>query len=221
MAIVASIFFDEGRLAEAEKLYREALDIRRRILGPDHPSTLALMDGFATTLATEHRHAEAEKLLRETLDIRRRVLGPEHRDTLMSINNLANMVFLEGRYDEAEKLQRETLDIQMRVLGPDHPDTAMSTYNLGGIALHKGKRDEAVSLLRNAVDHGLAPKLLCIWKRIPISNHFTATRASPPWWPTPKNVLPPLKEETSQPRSKPDPANVTGLATSGWRKSFR
>ena len=54
MVILASIFYDEGRLADAEKLYRDALDIRRRVLGPDHPDTLSLMDGYATTLAVEH-----------------------------------------------------------------------------------------------------------------------------------------------------------------------
>jgi eukaryotic-like serine/threonine-protein kinase len=159
MVILASVYFDEGRLPDAEKLYHEALDIRRRVLGIDHPDTLAVMDGYATTLATEHRNDEAETLLRETLSTRRRVLGPDHRDTLMSMNNLANMLFLEGRYGDAGQLQQETLHIQRRVLGPNHPDTAMSTYNLGGTALHSGKPDEALSLLRQAVDHGLAPNI--------------------------------------------------------------
>ena len=30
----------EGQYAEAEKLVRETLDIRRRVLGPEHPDTL-------------------------------------------------------------------------------------------------------------------------------------------------------------------------------------
>jgi hypothetical protein len=34
----------EGRYAEAEKLDREVLDIERRVLGPEHPTTLKTID---------------------------------------------------------------------------------------------------------------------------------------------------------------------------------
>jgi hypothetical protein len=57
---------DEGRYAEAEKLDRETLDIRRRVLGPEHPVTLTSMNNLAIVLADEGRYAEAEKLDRHT-----------------------------------------------------------------------------------------------------------------------------------------------------------
>jgi len=62
LAFVLSL---EGRYAEAEKLDREALDLRRRVLGPEHPATLATMRDLSVDLSRERRYAEAEKLVRD------------------------------------------------------------------------------------------------------------------------------------------------------------
>ena len=54
------------------------MEIRRRVLGPEHLDTLKSMNNLALVLDDEGHYAEAEKLDRETLDVMRRVLGPEH-----------------------------------------------------------------------------------------------------------------------------------------------
>jgi tetratricopeptide (TPR) repeat protein len=136
-------------------LYREILEIKRRVLGPEHKNTLTSMFNLAWTLQREGRYADAEKLQRETLEIQRRVLGPEHSDTLVSMNNLADNLSKQRRFEDSSTLQRQTLEIQRRVLGPEHPDTAISVYNLGCLQALAGKPDEALGLLREAVDHGL------------------------------------------------------------------
>ena len=40
LGAVANLLSDQGKLSEAEPLYRESLEGRKRVLGPDHPSTL-------------------------------------------------------------------------------------------------------------------------------------------------------------------------------------
>jgi non-specific serine/threonine protein kinase/serine/threonine-protein kinase len=116
--------------SEAEKLERVALDIRRRVLGPQHPDTLGSMTNLASTLDNERHYLEAEKLQRETVEVERRVLGREHPETLGSMNNLAFSLERQGRYAEAEKLYAEALEIQRRILGPEHPITLLSMDNL-------------------------------------------------------------------------------------------
>jgi tetratricopeptide (TPR) repeat protein len=133
----------------------EALDIKRRILGPEHPVTLLSMGNLASTLERMGQYPEAEKLFRQTLDIRRRVLGPEHPDTLLSMNDLRGILGKEGQFEVGEKLLRQTIEIQRRVLGPDHPDAASSTYTLACLAAQRGNLDQALSLLHQALDHGL------------------------------------------------------------------
>jgi len=100
----------EGRYAEAESVYRDALQVQRRVLGPQHPDTLLTMDNLNNTLAEQGRYAEAERLCRETLDIRRRVLGPEHRDTATSKYELAGLLARQGRPNEALAELRDAVD---------------------------------------------------------------------------------------------------------------
>ena len=72
-------------------MFRELLDLQRRVLGPEHPSTLNTMDNLAASLLGQGKHAEAEQMFRELLDVQRRVLGPEHPDTLATVSNLASL----------------------------------------------------------------------------------------------------------------------------------
>jgi non-specific serine/threonine protein kinase/serine/threonine-protein kinase len=152
MANLAATLESGGNYAEAEKLGRETLEARRRVLGPEHPDTLLSMMNLSNTLQSESKYAEAEKLQRETLDIQRRVLGPEHPDTLSSMNNLAYLLQEEGRYAEAEKSYRETLGIVPRVLGPNHPLALMLMQNLGITLSHEKRYAEAKNLFREVIE---------------------------------------------------------------------
>ena len=70
-----------GSYASERTLLERELAFRRRVLGPEHPSTLTSMNNLADTLRAEGDFAGARKLQEETLAIQRRVLGPEHSDT--------------------------------------------------------------------------------------------------------------------------------------------
>ncbi len=69
-------------------MQRKLLDVRRRVLGPQHPSTLTTMGNLAVSLDGQGKQAEAEQSFRELLDLQRRVLGPEHPDTLATLSKL-------------------------------------------------------------------------------------------------------------------------------------
>jgi non-specific serine/threonine protein kinase/serine/threonine-protein kinase len=142
----------EASFAEAEKLEREALAVRRRILGTEHADTLASMLDLGSTLDSAGRYAEAEKLQRETIEIQRRVLGPYNPATLGSMNNLAFSLEHLHRDQEAEKIYREALDIQRRVLGPEHPDTLLTMDNLNNTIAEQGRYAEAEKLCRETLD---------------------------------------------------------------------
>jgi non-specific serine/threonine protein kinase/serine/threonine-protein kinase len=148
---LANVLYHEGHYAGAEKLYRKTLDIKRRVLGPEHPDTLRSMGNLAFALRSEHHYAEAEKLDRETLEARRQVLGPGHPDTLFSMNSLAADLGSEGHYAEAEKVEREGLDIRRRVLGLENPDTLRSLEFVALDLSHEGRYGDAENLFQEAI----------------------------------------------------------------------
>ena len=97
--------------------------MQRRILGDEHPETLASAGNLAASLSDQGKHAEAERVEREVLGVRRRVLGEEHPSTLTSAYNLALMLAIQGNHAEAEELLQAALAARRRVFGSAHPDT--------------------------------------------------------------------------------------------------
>jgi tetratricopeptide (TPR) repeat protein len=157
------VLFGEGDFAAAEKLDREVLARRRRVLGAENPDTLRTLNNLATAIGRQARgmpdgrerqarFAEAEKLQREQLELSRRVMGPEHPNTLGSMGNLASTLADQERYAEAQELERQTTELQTRVLGPDHPSTMGNLMNLG-FSLEKLHRyEEAEKVYRKVLE---------------------------------------------------------------------
>jgi BioD-like phosphotransacetylase family protein len=74
---------------EAEKMEREVLAVKKRVLGAEHPHTLTIAGNLASSLSSKGKYDEAEKMEREVLAVKQRVLGADHPDTLSTAGNLA------------------------------------------------------------------------------------------------------------------------------------
>ena len=132
--------------AQAIAVGEPLLADHERVLGPDHPDTLASRNDLAEAYRDAGRAAEAIPLHERTLADRERVLGPDHPDTLQSRNNLALAYRAAGRAAEAIPLHERTLADYERVLGPDHPDTLTSRNNLALAYRAAGRAAEAIPL---------------------------------------------------------------------------
>ncbi len=152
MYTMAETYTGLGLHSRAASLLAGAVQIQRRVLGPQNPDTLRSMSFLASILVAEDRFAEGEKLARETLDLQRRILGEEHPDTLHSMRHLADAMIYQGRYAEGEKLLRETLEFERRVLGPEHPDTLNSMTSLATTLTFEGRYTDAEKLYRETLD---------------------------------------------------------------------
>ena len=86
---LAVLYTEQGRYAEAEPLYKRALAIDEKALGPDHPDVATALNNLAGLYDDQGRYAEAEPLYKRALAIREKALGPDHPDVAASLNNLA------------------------------------------------------------------------------------------------------------------------------------
>ena len=82
----------QGHSAAAETEYRQVLDTTLRVLGPDHPDTLATRHEIARMMAAQGHPADAETEFRQVLDTKRRVLGPDHPSTVITADVLKQLV---------------------------------------------------------------------------------------------------------------------------------
>jgi hypothetical protein len=65
----------KGDLAGAERLYRESLDMRRRLLGPDHSETTRSLYALAYLLQTKSDHENAKRSHELTVETHHRVVA--------------------------------------------------------------------------------------------------------------------------------------------------
>jgi hypothetical protein len=79
---LAFILWEQGHDTRAAELEEEVLEIRKRVLGQEHPQTLTSMHNLAFTLLKQGFHTRAKDLLTRAYDGRKRVLGAEHPSTL-------------------------------------------------------------------------------------------------------------------------------------------
>jgi tetratricopeptide (TPR) repeat protein len=141
-----------AQYAAAEPLYRRALEIREKQLGPDHPHVAQSLNTLALLLKAQGNYAAAEPLYRRALEIYEKQLGPDHPRVATSLNNLAGLLYAQGNYAAAEPLYRRALEIYEKQLGPDHPHVAASLNNLAALLEAQGHYAAAEPLSRRALE---------------------------------------------------------------------
>ena len=138
--------------AKAEPLFARALEIREKVLGPDHPDTARSLNNLAAVYYYTKEYAKAEPLFVRALDIKEKVLGPDHPDTTASIGYLATLYHDTGAYAKAEPLLVRALAITEKAKGPDHPDTASSLNSLGLVYYYTEEYAKVEPLLVRALE---------------------------------------------------------------------
>ncbi len=116
----AAAAIDRGDYKEAERLYHEALALRRERLGPEHLDVAQSLSSLAWVCRRLQRFGEAEALYLEALAIRRKLLGSDDPDVARSLTSLGACLTKEGRYLEAEKSLTEALMILRKAPDPPH-----------------------------------------------------------------------------------------------------
>jgi tetratricopeptide (TPR) repeat protein len=148
---IATLLVFEGKYSEAEKTFRNVIEVRARIFGPEHPDTLDSRHRLIYELTRQTKYAEAEAEARQVLKLREKVLGREHVDTIVSQYNLADTLVDQGKYAEAEALYRSIIRHDEKSLGPEHPGTLAGRVGLATALGSQGKNTEAETLYREII----------------------------------------------------------------------
>ena len=99
--LLADVYRNQQKFADAERLYRDSLDGHRASLGAKHTSTLIIQNRLATLLAELARHDEAIPLFEELVEYRIDSIGPDAVLTLRTIARLTDSLRGAGRCAEA------------------------------------------------------------------------------------------------------------------------
>jgi tetratricopeptide (TPR) repeat protein len=149
---LANVLNSEGDHAGAEALFRRALDIDERTLGPSDPTVGNDLNNIANPLKERGDYAGAETLCRRALAILDGAQSAIPGMLVACLNNLADILNNEADYPGAEAQYRRVLQITEKTLGPDDPNLAGIIDNLAHALFEERKYAEAEPLLRRALE---------------------------------------------------------------------
>jgi tetratricopeptide (TPR) repeat protein/predicted Ser/Thr protein kinase len=158
---LANIARASGSYPEAQQLLEQALDLKQRALGPDHPEIANTLSNLAVVLEAQGVYADALPLHERALAIIEHGLGDQHPEVAGILNNLADNYRLQGKHEDAKLLLERALEIKEAALGPEHPSVATSLSNLALVLEGMNKLDEARPLHERALrikEQALGPK---------------------------------------------------------------
>ena len=138
--------YNNGDNDEAIRLENDALEIRRKALGEEHPDYASSLSNLALYTAATGNIDEAIRLENNALKIRINALGKDHPDYAASLCNLADFNSAIGKYSDAIRLGTTAMEIRRTALGEEHPDYAQSLNNLATYNYYLGRYDEAIRL---------------------------------------------------------------------------
>jgi tetratricopeptide (TPR) repeat protein len=132
---------------EGERLHRQALDARRRLLGVDHPATFETAGNLAFSLLRLGRAPEAMRLASAALATSAEKLGDDHSTTARIGMVVGLCQSHTGRFPETESTLRRALE------GADESPVlkARTEAHLAIVVGNEDRRGEADSLFQRAL----------------------------------------------------------------------
>ncbi|KAA6406627.1 MAG: TPR repeat protein [Lasallia pustulata] len=149
---LGNLYENQGKMAEAEAMYRRALEGYEKAWGPEHTSTLDTVNNLGILYADQGKIAEAEAMYRRALEGYEKAWGQEHTSTLVTVDNLGNLYKNQGKMAEAEAMYRRALEGKEKARGPEHTSTLDTVNNLGLLYADQGKMVEAEAMYRRALE---------------------------------------------------------------------
>lgn len=141
--VLGTCYRMDGDFQQAESCYERALDIREKVLGPDHLQVANSLHNLGILRYNQSRYAEADSIHHRALKIREQYYGYRHPEVARSLNALGVLYWAQGQYDLAEDYYKRSLAIWKETLGPNHRRVADCLNNLGNLYWQQGRYGDA------------------------------------------------------------------------------
>lgn len=149
--VLAELLLDEGREKEAERYFRQALEIRLAKHGPDHPGIAHTLTAMGMLYLNMSRYAEAERVLEEAIRIFTPIHGRDGLRTSAPLTRLGLVKLAVGKVVEAEAYLRHALEIRKRTLDSTHQLIGFGQWALAQVEAAKGNFEVARELYRESL----------------------------------------------------------------------
>jgi tetratricopeptide (TPR) repeat protein len=138
---------DSARLTGPALTYwRDLAGISGKVLGRDHPDTVAAGQRLADAYLNAGQAAEAVSWFQWVLGDRVRALGPEHPDTILARRKLGHALVTASQLGDAVNVLAGIVGDYERALGADHIETVSAREDLAAAYRAAGQHTDAVRM---------------------------------------------------------------------------
>jgi len=140
---------EKGHPDEAVEMYRQVVDLREKLLGPQHKLVAVARNNLGVALRLAGKPSEADPVFRKALQIAE--ASGDRRLLATVLDGLgATLVDLE-EYDRAEPVLRRSLSLFDATAGPESLESAEALNNLAMLYRHTGDMPRAQDQLERAL----------------------------------------------------------------------
>ncbi len=149
---VGLILSRNGKYEQARGKLEQALALREREFGSDHPEVVDILGKLGDILMRQGKKQKARSLFQRELAVKIKAFGSEHYQVAISHIALGNVQSESGELQEALVHYRRARQIMERAVGTDNPDVAAVISNIGLIYSRQGKFEPALENFLQALD---------------------------------------------------------------------
>ncbi|MSU34358.1 MAG: tetratricopeptide repeat protein [Pedosphaera sp.] len=143
---------EQGNLAEAESLARQATAMEKEWKGGQQPNHTGSPNSLSSILLKRGKLAEAETLLCEELDAVKKSFSEEHPNVATALNHLGALRMAQGKFIEAEALFTQALAMSKRIFGGVNLEVVAKLTNLAAALAEQNRLSEAESMTWEALE---------------------------------------------------------------------
>jgi tetratricopeptide (TPR) repeat protein len=141
---------NQERLAEAEALLTESLEMLQRTLGESHWRVGIAYSGLSVVKTKQGDIEAAGETLQEAVRITREAVGENHPALAAPLSNLARNLLRQKRYDEAAVVYDEAIAVARHCFGEKHQYVSHPLAGYGDLCTETGRLDEAERAISEA-----------------------------------------------------------------------
>ncbi|KAJ8130087.1 hypothetical protein O1611_g3542 [Lasiodiplodia mahajangana] len=131
-------YHNQGRLIDAERMYKVALHPSETQLDSEDVGTLKTLSNLAATLDHQGRLDEAQSLYERAFPAFIKIFGPHHFLTVRLRGNIAGLRRQQGAFKQAEEMIKHCQDVVSRLYGRENFESITVLYELGEVFHAKG-----------------------------------------------------------------------------------
>jgi tetratricopeptide (TPR) repeat protein len=146
--------YREGHYAEAESMYRRALDAFDRAGEGGSLDRALTLENVAVMLRAQGRYTESEKVQRDALPRLEELTGPNSLATVRAVENLAALYWSSGKLEQAESLALRAETGFRNLPAATQGDRSANRQVLASIYLTQHRYADAENLLHDMLENG-------------------------------------------------------------------